>query len=327
MRHRVLFLSLACAAALAACQTSTTVPQPFVANAERSDRGGTTQAWGYVYSDPESKPLANVPVEIAAWEPIRGKLQPSHQVARTNAAGRFVFTAPDGKYLLTIGSDEAYTPPPGYQTPDPLTSVGDDPGLPNMHWLATVHDTIVLSGGSAQVKASVLPKQAYAGEAGGPYKYVRVPAIERSENYRITELSRIEAECLAAEQIRRHLLHRSALVPDEWLMENTRAMHKAQVIDNAVWDGFAWAAIGAPATNPQSSTAGGSTCAFIVLGQNVKPQENIKGTLWFGASEGLSKTDKRTGKRELLQIEEWFPDPRRSSQLWPSPVGRAPIML
>ena len=56
-------------------------------------------------------------------DPIHGKLEPPHQVARTNAAGRFTFTAPNGKYLLTIGSDEAYTPPPGYQTPDPLTSV------------------------------------------------------------------------------------------------------------------------------------------------------------------------------------------------------------
>ncbi len=46
MKHRVLFLSLACAAALAACQTSATVPS-FVANAARSDRAGTTQAWGY----------------------------------------------------------------------------------------------------------------------------------------------------------------------------------------------------------------------------------------------------------------------------------------
>ena len=220
MKHRVLFLSLACAAALAACQTSATVPS-FVAKAARSDRAGTTQAWGYVYSDPEGKPLADLPVEIAAWLPVHGKLQPSHQVARTNAAGRFAFTAPNGKYLLTIGSDEAYTPPPNYQTPDPLTSIGDDPGLPNMHWLATVHDTIVLSGGSQQVKASVLPKQAYAGKAGGPYKYVRVPAIEKTRNYRITQLSRIEAECLAAEQIRRHQLHRDPLIPDEWLMENT----------------------------------------------------------------------------------------------------------
>ena len=202
MKHRVLFLSLACAAALAACQSPSTVPS-FIANAARSDRAGTTQAWGYVYSDPEGKPLADVPVELAAWMPIHSKLQSSHQVARTNAAGRFAFTAPNGKYLLTIGSDEAYTPPPGYQTPDPLTSVGNDPGLPNMHWLATVHDTVVLNGGSQQVKASGLPKQAYAGKAGGPYKYIRVPAIEQTRNYRITQLSKIEAECLAAEQIRR----------------------------------------------------------------------------------------------------------------------------
>ena len=118
MKHRVLFLSLACAAALAACQTSATVPS-FAANVARSDRAGTTQAWGYVYSDPEGKPLANVRVEIAAWAPVHGKLQPSHQVARTNTAGRFAFTAPNGKYLLTIGSDEAYTPPPGLSNPRP----------------------------------------------------------------------------------------------------------------------------------------------------------------------------------------------------------------
>ena len=240
MKHRVLFLSLACAAALAACQTSATVPS-FVANAARSDRAGTTQAWGYVYSDPEGKPLANVRVEIAAWAPVHGKLQPSHQVARTNAAGRFAFTAPNGKYLLTIGSDEAYTPPPGLSNPRPA-HLSRRRSRPPQHALArnrTRHDRPQRR--PQQVKASVLPKQAYAGKAGGPYKYVRVPAIEQTRNYRITQLSRIEAECLAAEQIRRHQLHRDPLVPDEWLMENTRAMHKAQVIDNLVWDGFAWA--------------------------------------------------------------------------------------
>jgi hypothetical protein len=320
MRHRVLFFSLACAAALAACQNAAIVPQPFAANALQTHRSGNTQAWGYVYSDPEGKPLANVPVEIASWAPIRGKLQPSHQVARTNAAGRFAFTAPSGKYLLTIGSDEAYTPPPRYQTPDPLTSVGEDPGLPNMHWLATVHDTILLTGESQQIKASLLPKQAYAGKAGGPYKYIQVPSIERTRNYRVTQLSKIEAECLAAEQIRRHQLHRNPLVPDEWLMENTRAMHKAQVIDDLIWDGFAWRAIGAPSRTPQSSTEGGSTCAFIVLDQSVNTQELDGESLWFGAAEGLGKADSKSGVRDAWQIEEWFVDPRLSPQVWPSPV-------
>lgn len=320
MRHRVLFFSLACAAALAACQTTETVPPQFASSAARSDRVGVTQAWGYVYSDPEGKPLANVSVEIAAWAPIRGRLQPSHQVARTNANGRFAFVAENGKYLLTIGTDEAYTPPPGYQTPNPLTSIGDDPGLPGMHWLATVHDSIVLSGRSQQIKASVLPKQAYAGKTGGPYAYVRVPAVEQTRNYRITRLSRIEAECLASEQIRRRQLHRNPLIPDEWLMENTRAMHKAQVLDDAVWDGFAWAAIGEPPKTPQSSSEGGPTCALIVLGQDVSKQEVDPGTLWFGVAEGLSRPNAVTRHRDILQIEEWFIDPRTSPQIWPAPV-------
>src|ERR1700677_3125383 len=176
MKQGVLFLSLACDAALAACQTTPVILSGATAGSEVEGRLAantrTTQGWGYVYSDPEGKPLANVRVEIAAWAPVHGKLQPSHQVATTNASGRFAFAAPNGKYLLTIGSDDAYTPPPGYQTPNPLTSIGDDPGLPNMHWLVTVHDTIVLNGGQQQIRASVLPKQAYAGKAGGPYKYV-----------------------------------------------------------------------------------------------------------------------------------------------------------
>ena len=315
MRHRVLFLSLACAAALAACQTSATVPQQSAEKARRSDRGGSTQAWGYVYSDPDGKPIANVRVEIAAWAPIRGKLQPSLEVARTNLRGRFAFSAANGKYLLTIGSDEAYTPPPGYQTPNPLTPVGDDPGLPNMHWLATVHDTIVLSGGSQQIKASLLPKQAYAGKAGGPYKYVRVPPIEQTRDYRITQLSRIEAECLAAEQIRRHQLHRNPLIPDEWLMENTRAMHKAQVIDNLVWDGFAWEAIGAPANNPQSSALRADRPArSLSWAKPLKRRKAIQAPLWFGVAEGLGEADEKTGKRDYLQIEEWFQDPRLTPQ-------------
>ena len=221
MKHRVLFLSLACAAALAACQTSATVPS-FAANAARSDRAGTTQAWGYVYSDPEGKPLANVRVEIAAWAPVHGKLQPSHQVARTNSAGRFEFTAPNGKYLLTIGSDEAYTPPPGYQTPDPLTSIGDDPGLPNMHWLATVHDTIVLSGGPQQVKASVLPKQAYAAQSRRhtnmcESRQSRIQETIASPNSQVSKRNASPPNRSAGINSTR-----PPLVPDEWLMENTR---------------------------------------------------------------------------------------------------------
>jgi hypothetical protein len=319
MKHRVLFLSLTFAATLAACQSAANVSPHLAEIGDRSRSAAETHAWGYVYSDPEGKPLAGVPVMIAAWAPIHGKLQPSHEVARTNAAGRFAFTAPSGKYLLTVGGDEAYTPPPGYQTPDPLTSVGDDPGLPNMHWLATVHDTIVLTGATQQIKASVLPKQAYAGKAGGPYKYVRVPAIERTRSYRITELSKIEAECLAAEQIRRHRLHRNPLVPDEWLMENTRAMNRAQVRDNAIWDGFAWSAIGEPVKTPQSSAEGGPTCSVIVLGQSLNVQEVDRRSLWFGVGEGLSARDK-TGNRAVFQIEEWFLDPRVATQKWPSPV-------
>jgi hypothetical protein len=320
MKHRVLFLSLACAAALAACQPSTAVPRSLAANVARDNHAATTNAWGYVYSDPAGKPLAGVPVEIAAWAPIHGKLQPSRRVATTNAKGRFAFTALSGKYLLTIGNDQAYTPPPGYQTPDPLTSVGDDPGLPNMHWLATVHDTVVLNAASQEIKASILPKQVYAGKAGGPYKYIRVPAIERTRSYRITQLSKIEAECLAAEQIRRHQLHRRPLIPDEWLMENTRAMHRAQVIDKAIWDGFAWSAIGEPTKVPQSSTEGGSTCAFVILGQFTKPQEMAAKTIWFGAAEGVGKTKSKYRSRNNYQIEEWFVDPRRVPQVWPSPV-------
>jgi hypothetical protein len=320
MKQGVLFLSLACAAVLAACQSVATVPQSFAANAKRSHATADTEAWGYVYSDPEGKPLANVRVEIAAWAAVHGKLQSSHQVAITNAAGRFAFTAPNGKYLLTIGNDEAYTPPPGYQTPNPLTSVGDDPGLPNMHWLATVHDSIVLSGSSQQIKASLLPKQAYAGKAGGPYKYVAVPAVEGTRNYRVTELSKIEAECLAAEQIRRSELHRNPLIPDEWLIENTRAIHRAQVIDNLVWDGFAWAAIGSPPKMPQSSTAGGPTCAVIVLDQTVQAQERDSETRWYGGADGLSKRNRATGAQDVLQIEEWFVDPRSVTQRWPAPV-------
>jgi hypothetical protein len=319
MKHRVLFLSLACAAALAACQTTSTVPS-LVANAARSDRAGTTQAWGYVYSDPEGKPLANLPVELAAWLPIHGRLQPSHQVARTNAAGRFAFTAPNGKYLLTIGNDEAYTPPPGYQTPDPLTSVGDDPGLPNMHWLATVHDTIVLSGGSQEVKASVLPKQIVGQKVNGLYIFARVPAIENTRKYRVAELSDFEAECLVAEQLRRQHLRRPPLVPDEWLLENTRAMHKAQVDLNLVWDGFDWAAIGAPAKTPQSSSSGGTTCASIVEGQTIKSQEQKAGTLWFAAAGGFGRANAPKGERDLFEVEEWFLDPRLTPQIWPSPV-------
>ena len=111
------------------------------------------------------------------------------------------------------------------------------------------------------------------------------------------------------------------LVPDEWLMENTRAMHKAQVTDNLVWDGFALGRDRRTCQERRSPVPRAApTCAFIVLGQSINPQEADARSLVVWRGKGLGARLQDGNVEDSCEIEEWFVDPRRSPQVWPSPV-------
>lgn len=146
----------------------------------------TTTASGKLVDDPSGAPLAGVSVKVAPWTAGATPL-PSPQTT-TAADGTFSFTAPNGHYLLIIGSDSS-----------------SDTTRP------TIHDNVTLSGGSVTLTAPTLPTIP-----------IVTPNIETSGNYRLLTLNANEAQCLTAFNAKRGTLTLGATVEDEWLAENVR---------------------------------------------------------------------------------------------------------
>ena len=191
-----------------------------------------------------------------------------------------------------------------------------------MHWLATVHDTIVLSGGPQQVKASVTSKTSLCRQSRRPIQ-IRTSAGNRA-NKKLSHhptlknrgrMPRRRTDPPSSTPSRCHCSRRVA---------NGKQPCDAQGPgDRQPRLGRICVARQSAATvkAPQSSTEGGSTCAFIVLGPIPQPTrtcESEHSVVWGTA--GLGKPDPRTGAKDTLQIEEWFLDPRVTPQVWPSPV-------
>jgi hypothetical protein len=170
----------------------------------------TTTAYGYVYDDPSGKPLSGIPVHLAPWI---GCTRISHKVRDcpadlpyhtfSNAGGRFELRdVPNGRYLLIVGSDDALD-----------------------FTRATIHDSIVLSGGLQRLVAPTLPRQPRPTPPYPPPHYVAVPPIERSGNYRLASIDEtFEFPCLSAANHARAGRGFSPFVLDEWLTENVRAI-------------------------------------------------------------------------------------------------------
>ncbi|NNM93690.1 MAG: hypothetical protein HKL92_10145, partial [Candidatus Eremiobacteraeota bacterium] len=111
----------------------------------------TTNASGVVVNDADGQPLAGVRVVLMPWAPCGATPAPASITpendgcptplpspqATTNPTGQFVLNgAPNGHYLLVIGTDST-------NTTDPVQ--------------ATVHDNVTLSGGNQTLLAPVLP--------------------------------------------------------------------------------------------------------------------------------------------------------------------------
>ncbi len=206
----------------------------------------TTNASGVVVNDANGSPLAGVPVKLMPWGPC-GAVPPAAQItpendgcptplpcpqATTNPQGQFVLNgAPNGHYLLVIGTDAVATPLPGYSPgpqPTPTTVpcptgqtppcyAAPEPTAAPFTVQATVHDNVTLTGGNQTLLAPSLPPVS----AG-----YTPPVWETNGDYRLATLDKAtEMPCLVAWQYERvqHGLAMSSV--DEWSLENVRAVN------------------------------------------------------------------------------------------------------
>jgi hypothetical protein len=285
--------------AIAACHGGTS-PLPSLENVAQSPlfvdagkhQGAATQAWGLLLSDPADKPMAKVPVHVYPWTACevahRAKLDCAAALVttKTNGAGRFAFTLPAGHYLLVIGSDSA-------------TDFTYD----------TIHDSIVLTGGSQKLVAPDMPRIPclYAfGSTPPPDCYMKVAAVERSGNYRISKIWKAEElPCLKTFDADRIAAKLAPAVADEWVAENTRALGR----------NWMWAMNSGSQSFLSSATTeegGASPCSVMVnrwfLNTDVlyhfatNPQ-----TRWFG---GENYKFTLRGFPNSFSIGEIPPDPR-----------------
>jgi hypothetical protein len=271
-------------------------------------------AYGVLVSDPQAKPLGGIRIAIAPWEDPG--VAP-RTVATSHADGTFSFHARPGRYLLVIGSDTAYTPPPGYKTPSPLQSPGTDRGITGMHWLATIHDKIELKRGNQDLLAPDLPRQP-GNILKDPNSKIRIPPVERYGKYRLTTLTGVEAECLAIEQRRRKRHGRTALVPDEWLIENARAKNRSAIANNYAGHVKGQTTLNYPALRGGAAGNGGNSCAQFVDGfGRLILEERRARTAYYSGEYAFNTPNPHTGLSQGFFFEQWFPDPRTVSQFWP----------
>ena len=191
----------------------------------------TTNASGVVVDDANGNPLAGVPVKLMPWGPCGATPAPSSITpendgcptplpspqATTNPNGDFVLNgAPNGHYLLVVGTDTVATPLPGYAPPT-CTNACPTPSPNPFSVQATVHDNVTLTGGNQTLHAPTLPPV--------PAGYVP-PVWETNGDYRLATLNEAtEMPCLVAWQYERALRGLSMGSVDEWSLENTRAVN------------------------------------------------------------------------------------------------------
>ena len=166
-----------------------------------------TSAQGTVIDDPSGTALAGEKVQLDPWTwvtPVTGtgplftpppNVVPGPSptpllVTTTDTNGHFTITAPNGTYMLVIGSAD-----------------------PNDTTHPTIHDKVVLAGQTTLV-APTMP----------PIPGITPPPAETGGKYRITTVDPIqELPCLTAFDAQRVALGFPKPVVDEWLTENVRA--------------------------------------------------------------------------------------------------------
>lgn len=263
-------------------QTATPTPPPT-----------TTQASGTVVDDASGSPLAGVQVALMAWPSVppttaESAMPTPYPVATTNAQGQFTFSAPNGHYILVIGSN----------------SPSDT--------RATVHDNTTLTGGTQPLEAPT----------AWPIPDVTPPPSELTHNYRLQTLDTTrQTPCLSEVNVDRAKLGLQPVVPDEWLEENAIEYNDAQIINitgapagtqpNKHGDADSDTASCAAAVD-QADFSGSFPFVWAGYALATSPQ-----TIWFGGSFG---TDTTPGPFDgtTSNTSQWGYDPRLDN---PCPAG------
>ncbi len=198
---------IAAASLVAACGGgsggSTPEPKPSV-----TSDPANTRATGTLVDDPSGAPLAGVAVRLDPWHwgsgPITGSaphFTPPPDIVpgpsptpilttTTDAHGHFTISAPNGTYLLVIGSDD-----------------NTDTTRP------TIHDKALLYGQSV-LAAPTMP----------PIPGITPAPVETSGNYRLVTIDQVhELPCINDYDQQRTQRGLPKPVIDEWLTENVRA--------------------------------------------------------------------------------------------------------
>ena len=289
----------------------------------------TTNASGVVVDDANGSPLAGVPVKLMPWGPC-GAVPPAAQItpendgcptplpspqATTNPQGQFTLNgAPNGHYLLVIGTDAVSTPPPGY-TPPTCTGVGTPcpPPTPNPFTIqATVHDNVTLTGGNQTLLAPSLP----------PVPTITPPAWETNGDYRLATLdATTEMPCVMGWQYRRTQLGLAMGVVDEWTLENVRAINAYFHSPSATSPPWPGNTLGGLVTG-ETNGSGGTDCANSLLNAgmfSVNTYASNPQTVWFAGQylpyiPGVS-TMSANGLSEFPVDPRAFTDP--NVPVWP----------
>jgi hypothetical protein len=200
----------------------------------------------------------------------------------TNTQGRFELRdVPNGHYLLVIGNDDALD----FVRP-------------------TIHDQVFFGGGMQRLVAPTLPREPQPTAPYPPPHPVRVPAVERSGNYRLATLdANRELPCLAAFNHTRAGKGYPAMVLDEWLTENVRAIeaYAMTIVPKtrrvyqtvAIFDG--------------TTVAGGTQCASALVAPAFSANPARKLTLdprslWYGGEYLPPGTPGQPGKAHGTQL-------------------------
>ncbi|HET9096506.1 MAG TPA: carboxypeptidase-like regulatory domain-containing protein [Candidatus Baltobacteraceae bacterium] len=243
----------------------------------------TTSASGVVVNDANGAPLPGVKVALMPWGPCGATPSPATAITpqndgcptplpspqvTTDPGGNFTLNGvANGHYLLVIGNDVTFTPPPGYAPPT-CTNNCPTPSPAPFTVQAVVHDNVTLTGGNQTLKAPTLP--AVATITPQPW--------ETNGDYRLATLdASTEMPCAIAWQYERAQHGLAYTSVDEWLTENTRAVNQATITNG----GGSYTVLSIYGTN----NSGGTDCATNLIDPGmfaVNPYAVDPRTLWFG---------------------------------------------
>lgn len=311
------FLSAACGGGSPPAVTPTSVPAA-------TPTPGTSSASGVVVNDANGSALAGVPVKLMPWAPCAATPSPATSITpgndgcptplpspqvTTDPSGAFTLRGvPNGRYLLVIGNDVAYTPPPGYAPPACTNTCGTPTPAP-FTVQAVVHDSVTLTGGNQTLEAPALPA----------IPTITPPPWETDGEYRLATLdASTEMPCYIAWQYERAQNGLAGSSVDEWLTENVRAVNQARQMKTGAY---------ITVTNFGAADQGGTSCNQSLVDPAIfatNPTANVAAvdprSVWFSGQWTLYQAS-GTNFYQGIGLTEFPIDPRSisdpSQPVWP----------